>query len=117
MIIYMEQMLEERILLTVYGLWGRNLVKRYSLEPDSGVLQEIPLQYISNASEKPMCILGKTENALLVIFEEQAHTIENIDPDGLPAQNLTFTHRAGLIREEDFLGGMPNYQEIQPLEP
>lgn len=116
MIIYMEQMLGERILLTVYGPWGVDLVKRYSLEPDSGVLQEIPLQYISNASEMPVSILGKTKNTLLVIFEEQAHTIEYIDPDGLPAQNLTFTYRTGLISTEDFLAGIPNYQEIQSLE-
>lgn len=115
-IIYLEQMLGEKILLTVYGPWGKDLIKRYALDPDSGALQQIPLQYISNASEKPVSILGQTENKLLVVFEEQAHTVEYIDPDGLPAQNLTFTFRTGLISKEDFFAGSPNYQEILPLE-
>lgn len=115
-IIYLEQMLGEKILLTVYGPWGKDLIKRYALDPDSGTLQEIPLQYISNASERPVSILGQTENELLVVFEEQAHTVEYIDPDGLPAQTLTFTYRTGLISKEDFFAGMPNYREIRPLE-
>lgn len=115
-IIYLEQMLGDRILLTVYGPWGKDLIKRYALDPDSGTMQEIPLQYISNASERPVSILGQTENDLLVVFEEQAHTVEYIDPDGLPAQTLTFTHRTGLIGKEDFFAGIPNYREILPLE-
>ena len=115
-IIYLEQMLGEEILLTVYGPWGKDLIKRYALEPGSGKLQEIPLQYISNASERPVSILGQTENALLVVFEEQPHTVEYIDPDGLPAQTLTFTYREGLISKDDFLAGIPNYQEIRLLE-
>lgn len=116
MVIDMEQMLEGKILLTVYGPWGMDLSKRYALEPDSGTLQEIPLRYISNASEKPVRILGKTETTLLVEFESQAHNIEYIDEEGLPAQTLTFSHRTGLISIEDFFAGRPNYREIQPLE-
>lgn len=116
MAIYMEQMLEGKILLTVFGPWGVDQVKRYALEPDDGTLQEIPLQYISNASEKPVRILGKTKTALLVEFEEQAQRTEYIDADGLPAQGLTFYHRTGLLSIEDFFAGKPNYRELQPLE-
>lgn len=116
MAIYMEQMLEGKILLTVFGPWGMNQVKRYALEPDRGTLQEIPLQYISNAAEKPVRILGKTENELLVEFEERANNTEYIDADGLPAKTLTFSYRRGLLSGEDFFAGRPNYREVRPLE-
>lgn len=115
MIIDLNQMLEGKILLTVLGPWGENLIKRYALEPKSGALQEIPLQYMSNASEKPIQIVAKSNDALLVEFEERAENTECIGEDGLPVQTLQFYHRRGIISIEDFFAGTPNYREIRPL--
>lgn len=86
-------MLEGKILLTVMGPWGEDLIKRYALDPQSGALQEIPLRYMSNASEKPIQILAKNDDALLVEFEEWAENTEYIGDEGLPVQALRFYHR------------------------
>lgn len=112
MVIYLEQTLQDQILLTVFGPWGTDLIKRYALNPEDGALREIPLQYISNAYEQPIRIMGQGEDGLLVEFEEQLETTESVDEDGSPVQNWKFSYRRGLISPEDFFAGIPNYREI-----
>lgn len=115
MAIYLEQMPEEKILFTISGPWGDNCVKRYALNPERGELQEIPLQYMSNAREKPVQIVANSDGALLVEFEERAENTEYISEDGLPVQTLVFNQRRGMISISDFLAGRPNYREIRSL--
>lgn len=112
MVIYLEQPLQDQILLTVFGPWGTDLIKRYALNPEDGSLREIPLQYISNAYEQPIRIMGQGKVGLLVEFEEQLETTESVDEDGSPVQNWKFSYRRGLISPEDFFAGVPNYREI-----
>ena len=89
------------------------MVSRYALDLETGILQEIPLQYIANATEKAISIEGQGEDCLAVIFEEQVQMSAYLDPDGMPATSMETHRRYGLISTEDFLAGIPNYREFQ----
>ena len=110
----LDDIVQGHALFTVWGPWGTDLLKRYAVDlnqPDSTPI-EIPLRYVSNASERPVTILGKGEGQLLVQFQEQASFVAQLDADGSPSKDLQITHQYGLITWEDFLAGKPNYREI-----
>lgn len=108
------RMLQSEILLTVCEFRENDpVVRRYVLDLESGAVQEIPLQYIANATEEPVSIQGQGEDCLFVVFEEQVQIGTYLDPDGMPATSMETHWRYGLISEEDFLAGVPNYREIQ----
>ena len=108
------RMLQGEILLTVCEFRENDpVVRRYVLDLESGAVQEIPLQYIANATEEPVSIQGQGEDCLFVVFEEQVQIGTYLDPDGMPATSMETHWRYGLISEEDFLAGIPNYREIQ----
>lgn len=108
------RMLQDKILLTVSEFRENDpVVRRYVLDLESGAVQEIPLQYIANATEEPVSIQGQGEDCLFVVFEEQVQIGTYLDPDGMPATSMETHWRYGLISEEDFLAGIPNYREIQ----
>ena len=108
------RMLQGEILLTVCEFRENDpVVRRYVLDLESGAVQEIPLQYIANATEEPVSIQGQGEDCLFVVFEEQVQIGTYLGPDGMPATSMETHWRYGLISEEDFLAGIPNYREIQ----
>lgn len=108
------RMLQGEILLTVCEFRENDpVVRRYVLDLESGAVQEIPLQYIANATEEPVSIQGQGEDCLFVVFEEQVQIGTYLDPEGMPATSMETHWRYGLISEEDFLAGIPNYREIQ----
>lgn len=90
------------------------MVGRYTLDLETGTLQEIPLQYIANATQKPVSIEGQGKDCLFVIFEEKVQMGTYLDPDGKPATSMETHRRYGLISIEDFLAGIPKYREKQP---
>jgi len=107
-------MLQDKILLTVCVTQGTDpVVSRYALDLETGTLQEIPLQYIANATQQPVSIEGQGADCLAVIFEEQVRMSTYLDPDGMPATSAETHRRYGLISTEDFLAGIPNCREIQ----
>lgn len=110
----LDAIVEDHALLTVWGPWGTDLLKRYAIDLDApnSAATEIPLRYVSNASEKPVAILGKTDGQLLVQFQEQASIVARLNEDGSPSKALEITEQYGLIPWEDFLSGKPNYREI-----
>lgn len=111
-IFYLERMLPGRLLLTVWGPWGIDRIQRYALDLESGAVQECPLEYVSNASERPIMILAQGEKELAVAFAEQRQQVEYIDTDGeLATTEAVHTH-TGVISFEDFLSGNPDYREI-----
>lgn len=104
----------DKMLLTVCETQGTDpVVSRYALDLETGALQEIPLQYIANATQQPVSIEGQGEDCLAVIFEEQVQMSAYLDPDGMPATSMETHRRYGLISTEDFLAGIPNYREFQ----
>lgn len=110
----LDDIVQGHALFTVWGPWGTDLLKRYAVDlnqPNSTPI-EIPLRYVSNASERPVTILGKGEGQLLVQFQEQASFVAQLDADGSPSKDLQITHQYGLITWENFLAGKPNYREI-----
>lgn len=108
------RMLQDKMLLTVCETQGTDpVVSRYALDLETGALQEIPLQYIANATEKAISIEGQGADCLAVIFEEQVRMSTYLDPDGMPATSAETHRRYGLISTEDFLAGIPNCREIQ----
>ena len=61
-------MLKDKMLLTVCETQGTDpVVSRYALDLETGILQEIPLQYIANATQQPVFIEGQGEDFLVVI--------------------------------------------------
>ena len=111
-IFYLERMLPGRLLLTVWGPWGIDRIQRYALDLESGAVQECPLEYVSNASERPIMILAQGEKELAVAFAEQRQQVEYIDADGELATTEAVHTRTGVISFEDFLSGNPDYREI-----
>lgn len=110
----LDDIVQGHALLTVWGPWGADSLKRYAVvldSPDSAPI-EIPLRYVSNASEKPVAILGKTDGQLLVQFEEQTSFVTRLNDDGSASKYLEMKDQYGLITWEDFLAGKPNYREI-----
>lgn len=108
------RMLRDKILLTACEFRENDpVIRRYVLDLENGTVQEIPLQYIANATEEPVSIQGQGEDCLFVVFEEQVQIGTYLDPDGMPATSMETHWRYGLISEEDFLAGIPNYREIQ----
>lgn len=108
------RILLDKMLLTVCETQGTDpVVSRYALDLETGTLQEIPLQYVANATQQPVSIEGQGENCLAVIFEEQVQMGTYLDTDGMPATSMETHRRYGLIGTEDFLAGIPNYREIQ----
>ena len=108
------RILLDKMLLTVCETQGTDpVVSRYALDLETGTLQEIPLQYVANATQQPVSIEGQGENCLAVIFEEQVQMGTYLDTDGMPATSMETHRRYGLISTEDFLAGIPNYREIQ----
>ena len=86
----LDDIVQGHALFTVWGPWGTDLLKRYAVDlnqPDSTPI-EIPLRYVSNASERPVTILGKGEGQLLVQFQEQASFVAQLDADGSPSKDL-----------------------------
>ena len=77
-IFYLERMLPGRLLLTVWGPWGIDRIQRYALDLESGAVQECPLEYVSNASERPIMILAQGEKELAVAFAEQRQQVESV---------------------------------------
>lgn len=108
----LEGMVAGKLLLTVWGPWGTDTIKRYALDLESGALKEIPLWYVSNAYERPVTILARGAEDLLVAFAEQRRQESYIDADGQPATTEKVTDRYGVISIQDFLAGEPNYREV-----
>ena len=75
-------------------------------------MQECPLEYVSNASERPIMIMAQGEEELAVAFAEQRQQVEYIDADGELATTEAVHTRTGVISLEDFLSGNPDYREI-----
>lgn len=101
-------------LVTVWGPWGPDLLKRYAvdLSGESAVPAEIPLRFVSNASEKPIEILAETGDELLVHFAQQDELLTQVGEDGYLSRTFEITNRCGLISWQDFLAGSPNYREV-----
>lgn len=56
-------MLQDKILLMVCVTQGTDpVVSRYALDLETGTMQEIPLQYIANATQQPVFIEGQGED-------------------------------------------------------
>lgn len=111
----LEKVIGRKALITVWGPWGTDSLKRYAIDlaGETAVPAEIPLTFVSNASERPIEIMGQTEDDLLVHFAQQDAIITQVQEDGYPAHLIESTNRYGLISWEDFLAGIPNYREIQ----
>lgn len=111
-VFYLEDVLSGQLLLTVWGPWGTDTVKRYALDLTDGALQEVPLYYVSNAKEQPVTILAHGPEDLAVAFAEQRRQESYIDSDGQLATTEKVTVRFGVLTIQDFLAGNPDYREV-----
>ena len=110
----LERIVDGRALVTVWGPWGTDLLKRYAADVsgESATATEIPLRFVSNASERPIEILAETDGELLVHFAQQDSFATQVQEDGYPTKTVEISNRYGMISWEDFLAGIPNYREI-----
>ncbi len=110
----LERIVDGRALVTVWGPWGTDLLKRYlaDVSGESATATEIPLRFVSNASERPIEILAETDGELLVHFAQQDSFATQVQEDGYPTKTVEISNRYGMISWEDFLAGIPNYREI-----
>lgn len=108
----LEGVVAGNLLLTVRGPWGTDTIKRYALDPASGNLREIPLQFVSGGCERPITILAQASENLLVAFAEQRQQVQTVEEGGEPVMTEKVTNRYGVLSVEDFLAGRPNYREV-----
>lgn len=110
----LERIVDGQALVTVWGPWGTDLLKRYvvDLSGDSTAAAEIPLRFVSNASERPIEILAETDGELLVHFAQQDSFATQVQEDGYPSKTVEITNRYGMISWQNFLAGIPDYREI-----
>lgn len=79
---------------------------------DSTAAAEIPLRFVSNASERPIEILAETDGELLVHFAQQDSFATQVQEDGYPSKTVEITNRYGMLSWQNFLAGIPDYREI-----
>lgn len=105
-----------KLLMTVNGLNtenGQPGARRFILDTQTGEMQESPLNYLKNEREVPIAILAQSEDALLAEVECHVEYESYIQPNGVPNQQMRDVSRYALIRNEDFLAGKNEWQEIQ----
>ena len=94
---------------------GTDSLKRYAIDlaGETAVPAEIPLTFVSNASERPIEIMGQTEDGAAGAFCT-AGCDHHAGAGGWISRHLIeSTNRYGLISWRIFLAGIPNYREIQ----
>ena len=86
---------------------------RYSVDLSTGEVQEIPLYYVANGVRLPVDLVAQSHGQLLVRIFSAMRTTPAIGMYGEPFSSYEQTDRLGLIAPEDFLAGLPRYQEIE----
>ena len=108
-----ERVGEGHALVTVWGLWGTDLIRRYAVDVENGgAAAPVALQYTSNASERPVRILGACGGELLAVFDEQTQFASYLRDDGSVGRETKTAARCGFITWQDLLAGRPNYREV-----
>lgn len=79
----------------------------------TGEVQEIPLYYVANGVRLPVDLVAQSHGQLLVRIFSAMRTTPAIGMYGEPFSSYEQTDRLGLIAPEDFLAGLPRYQEIE----
>ena len=108
-----ERVGEGHALITVWGPWGTDLIRRYAVDVENGgAAAPVALQYTSNASERPVRILGACGGELLAVFDEQTQFASYLRDDGSVGRETKTAARCGFITWQDLLAGRPNYREV-----
>lgn len=114
--IYWEDLLNGQPVFTVEDLQTLE-THRYTLEPDSGTVRRIPLEYICRGHSTPITLLACTHDRLIAEIESQETLEPNFHPAGssgpsVTDYNFSVFNRYAFISNEDFLQGTVNYKEF-----
>ncbi len=91
--------------------------ERLALDLEDGSTTLINLKCMSNGNLIPMPIKAIGEKEVLVEMDVDGTKVEVVvpGPDGVPSTQDAYMERLGLISQEDYLAGRPNFREITRL--
>lgn len=109
--VQLERIVGDTALIKVGEMTGRE-VKRYAVDLNTGKMQKIPLRYLKDRKLRPIEILSKNGDRLLVEFETRTSESLVMQHGCEIKKGSKELNRWGFIDWNDFINGVNNYREL-----